>query len=312
MSIPIRKLKIDIDEIVGKQFGHLTVISYAGNIKNSKNKIIHYYNCKCDCGNPNLIKVSRSHLLENHTQSCGHCTEYDIIGKRFGRLVVKSVDHKNHFGLVYYDCQCDCGNNTIVARSSLIEGNTKSCGCYATERSKEINKTHGMAKTSFWRRWTHLRQRCNNPTDAAYHNYGGRGITYDPRWNQFENFRDDMYESYIEACNIYGEENISIDRIDNNGNYCKENCRWVNNKIQCNNRRSNFLVNINGNIMTLSEIPNNFSIDVSYKTLNSRLANGWDLKNSILIPRERYIFNRRTHCPVRFLPDENYAILKGD
>ena len=89
------------------------------------------------------------------------------------------------------------------------------------------NYRHGMCHTSFYGVWKQMKYRCSNPNDKRYHRYGGRGIRYDPRWKDFIPFMEDMYELYLEACKKWTDEVVSIDRKNNNGNYTKENCRWI-------------------------------------------------------------------------------------
>ena len=227
----------------GEKFGKLTVIKFDHKEHNRS-----YYRCKCDCGTEKVIRGTS--LTNGTTKSCG-CLIHDQHNKRnkeikpgtkFGKLtVVKSIykDKK-----IYYSCKCDCGNETTVLGTSLINGNTKSCGCY----QKEFSKTHGMKKTNFYIIWQQMKQRCLNPNHTYYKDYGKRGITVCQRWlDSFENFRDDMYESYQEHIKQFGKRNTSIDRIDVNGNYCPENCRWATCKEQVENRRITILVRENKN-----------------------------------------------------------------
>ena len=164
-------------------------------------------------------------------------------------LVLECAEIRNK--RAYWKCQCDCGNISLIASYHLIKNNTKSCGCLRSETIKTKNITHGMENTRFCKIWRNLLNRCKNKNTADYNYYGGRGIKV--KWSSFEEFRDDMYDSYLEHTKIYGEQQTTLDRINNNGDYSKQNCRWSTRLEQGNNKRNNYMITIHKTSKTLSE-----------------------------------------------------------
>ena len=146
---------------------------------------------------------------------------------RIGKLVKIFYEPFNKGTKARWFCKCDCGNSLFIFDRTLKKGNTISCGCTKPNRKKHISK-HGLTNSTTYQSWKNMKSRCNNHKLKEYVNYGGRGITYDPRWESFENFYEDMEDR---------PESTTLDRIDVNGNYCKENCRWADSHTQGYNRR---------------------------------------------------------------------------
>lgn len=173
----------------------------------------------------------------------------DLMEKKFGRLkVIGRAKNSNQNGARWL-CECNCGEKKIVLGSSLRGGITKSCGCLSIERTIKRSTKHGHREankeTQIYKTWRNMRQRCTNPNNKYYPNYGGRGIQVCKRWLKFENFNGDMGKGWKPV--------LQIDRIDNNGNYCKSNCRWATKKQQMRNMRSNHLETYNNKTQCLAE-----------------------------------------------------------
>jgi len=150
---------------------------------------------------------------------------------------------------------------------------------------KDRATTHGLGYTSFYKRWANMLDRCNNPQSKGYDNYGDRGIKV--LWKSFEEFRDDMYESFLEHVKIYGIKNTSIDRINNDGGYSKGNCRWATSKEQHRNTRRNKYLFYGGKRKTLAEWAENTGLNGT--TITHRLKKGWTLNKTLTAPSRKNI-----------------------
>ena len=195
----------------------------------------------------------------------------DLTGMKFGKLTVVSRE-KNVKRCVMWKCLCECGNVVTVRADSLSGGNTKSCGCLKSKVYKATDHSHFKHKgtgTRLYRIWRSMKCRCYLPSHKYYDIYGGRGITICEEWkNDYATFRN-----WAEK-NGYAED-MSIDRIDNDKGYCPENCRFIYYKDQPKNRRTNHIIEVNGEKMTIAECSRKYGVPES--TIAFRANRGADV-----------------------------------
>lgn len=184
----------------------------------------------------------------------------DLTNQKFGKLIVIKRAENDKRGNAQWLCKCECGKEVIVRGYQLIGNITKSCGCLKFTH----NKSHGLSNTKLYKVYTDMKYRCNNKKHLGYSYYGERGIDICKEWgNDFNKF----YEWAIK--NGY-KEGLTIDRIDVNGNYEPDNCRWVNQKIQQRNKRNNINITYKNEthcLMEWSEI-----LSIKYDTLRNRIC----------------------------------------
>lgn len=227
--------------------------------------------------------------------------DHSILGKKFNRLTVLEFVGLNKHKKATFKCKCDCGNEGIYLGTEVKNGHTKSCGCYA----KDVKTTHGMHDTKLYQTWSDMKSRCTNPLNKYYHCYGGRGITVCDRWKDeygFKNFYEDMGDK--------PNSELSLERIDNNKGYSKENCYWATSKEQCRNLRKNKLITWNGETKCMSEWAEILNMDKS--TLKHRLDNWSDLNEIMTKPvceNKLYTYNGDTKT-IRWF-EKKYGFKKG-
>lgn len=209
----------------------------------------------------------------------------DLTGKRFGRYLVIKFHSFYHPPSVpkkrasKWLCRCDCGNRRVVMAANLNKGtHSNSCGCISAERIVKQSTTHGFGgrktRHPLHRIWGAIIQRCTNPNSEAYHCYGGRGIKVCKRWRKFENFFSDMSSGW--------RSGLSVDRINNNGNYTPSNCRWATPSEQCNNTRRNRFVEFQGRRLTVTQWSKIIGINVSSMLLR---LEAWPLEKALTTPK---------------------------
>lgn len=199
----------------------------------------------------------------------------DITGQVFGRLIVLEYTNQRKGKVIIWKCKCACGQVLLVNGQSMKSGNTKSCGCLDREsRSKAgmARRTHRKSRTSEHRVWTAMRSRCMNKSHESWASYGGRGITVCDRWFHFENFLADMGPR---------PRGTSLDRINNEGGYSPDNCRWATRREQQRNQRGNKLLTFQGETLCLIEWEERTGI--SSLAISTRIKRGWSIEDALTV-----------------------------
>lgn len=205
-------------------------------------------------------------------------------GQRFGRLTVIGLDHQEEYHRkdgqkefsYFYKLKCDCGNIIIREKKNLARGFIKSCGCLAKEVSSKMLITHGKTNTRLFNIWQSMKIRCFVKTEKVYQNYGARGITVCNEW------KDDFMSFYNWAINNGYKKDLSIDRIDNNGNYEPNNCRWVDAKVQARNTRQNINITYNGKTQCISAWAE--ELNIKKEILYWRFKKNWNIEKIFTTP----------------------------
>lgn len=258
---------------IGRTYGQLTVIGLENCISGNAR-----WKCKCSCGKEKSI-LARA--LNQGQISCGCVRRYNLIGRRFGRLVVKSASENSPVGkqgrtITEWNCVCDCGKVSKVASNSLLQGNTRSCGCLAVEVQRKIHTTHGATTGGIireYRIWSNMKNRCSNPKSNRFHRYGGRGIKVCQRWMKFENFLNDMGRC---------PDGLTLERKDNNKGYEPSNCKWATKMEQANNMMANRILSNGGTSKTLAQWARETGI--GYGAIYARLKRGWSIGRALTEP----------------------------
>jgi hypothetical protein len=210
-----------------------------------------------------------------------------IAGMKFGRLSVLSRAGNDKHGSAMWNCVCDCGVTGVFKGRNLTIGKTKSCGCWLLEQRRSPKK-HGhtsrtLGATSEYSAWKAMRQRCENPNNRSWKDYGGRGITVCDRWHTFSNFLQDMGKK--------PSPNLSIERVENNSGYTKENCIWATKRVQNRNKRNNIILTHNGKSQTIKDWANEYGL--LFGTLYFRILRGWPMEKALTPPQEQFRHKRK-------------------
>lgn len=209
----------------------------------------------------------------------------DLTGRKFGRLLVKRDVGRTNNGRVTWGCLCECGTLKVVQVDSLLAGKTTSCGCFRRELSSKLRTTHGMSDSRLYHIYAKMRHRCFNPKDQNYDRYGGRGITICDEWR-------DNPKSFLDWALANGyKDSLTIDRINNDGNYEPNNCRWADMKEQSSNTRRNLIYKGETAADASRRLGGHENL------VNKRIMLGWSLKEAFTRRKAPHQFKRRIINP---------------
>lgn len=203
----------------------------------------------------------------------------DLTGEKYNLLtVIRKTSKKDPQGRLLWECKCDCGNTTLVNSNNLKTGQVKSCGCLFHKYSdySSILNNHKDDYRRLYGIWKNIKSRCTNTNDKSYNNYGGRGITIDSEWEK-------SFIKFAEWAYLHGYNNdLTIERINVNGNYSPENCTWTTLKNQARNRRSTLWITYQGETKSLAEWCEIYG--TNYKRTHGRMRRGWDFEKAMFTP----------------------------
>ena len=262
-------------DLTGKKFGKLTVLNQEEDYIQTSGRHRSRWKCICECGNECIVDGDA--LRTGNTKSCG-CLKHrklakDLIVQRFGKLTVVGRSSKYLNQKVYWHCKCDCGNEVDVIGSLLVNGRSKTCGCSHVTQG-------GFGKSRLYEVWFAMMSRCTKPENKHYSNYGGRGIKVCDEWKDFLKFKEWADKTGYDETAPRGQ--YTIDRVDNNGNYCPENCQWKTMLEQANNKRNTRMIEYNGEKKSILEWSK--STGLSTSLIKSRYDRGWTPEEIFTIP----------------------------
>lgn len=269
-------------DITNQRFSKLVALKKVGRKENNA-----LWECICDCGKTTVTTTTS--LIGGNTKSCG-CLQYELaynrrevfVGKTFGSLtVIKDLENRHTKRYVWV--KCVCGVEKAVSASAMKYGKIISCGCVGAINRTKASIKHGLSYNRLYFVWASMMDRCYKETFPDYHNYGGRGIKVSDEWHDVRVFISDMQEG--------SEKGLQLDRIDNNGWYSKQNCRWVTRKQNNRNKRNNVFITINNEIKTAKEWSEIYN--VRYNDLRLRFHRGED--------NEQYLIHGRPKIPIEIM-----------
>ena len=273
---------------IGDVFDMLTVIDRVEDYVAPNGKHHPRWLCECSCESHTQVVRVTSSLKKKSFHSCGCYSAplKDLTGMKFSRLTVieRADDYIKPSGehVPMWKCKCECGNDCVKNQYNLIEGYTSSCGCIRIENTIKAHKIHGETNSKLYRVWENIKKRCYDPNATGYNHYGGRGISMCDEWK-------DSYVTFREWALQHGyqfnadRKECTIERINVDGNYCPENCKWANMKEQGNNKRNNRIIKIDELSLTVPQWAERMGVDP--RLIHCRLNRGWNEYDAVMIPK---------------------------
>lgn len=279
----MRSARSRFTDISGQKFNRLTAVRFVEGRRNGARFL-----CRCDCGTELVVRSTA--LKTGNTKSCGclhrevvSIPKNDLAGKRMGRfrVIKRSTEILDDHG-VYWECECTCGTKRTVLGSNLVNGKSTSCGCYHREILGQAGKTHGMSESPEYCIWKQIKQRCHNPKNVKYPDYGGRGIAV-----TFGSFQDFYAEIGPRPTPLY-----EVDRKDNSKGYEPGNIQWATRGSQMRNTRVNFLLTYRGKSLTMIEWSERTGISLT--AIRGRVRLGWSVKKTLTMPVQGRLMPNKT------------------
>jgi len=196
----------------------------------------------------------------------------DLTGMKFGRLTAIHIGPRGPRNILRWKCACSCGSRSLVTVANLRNNHTRSCGCLLIELRPSFRRTHGQSRSPEHKSWAKIKERCYNPKDIGFKDYGKRGIKMCARWRK-------SFAAFLKDVGLRPSPSHSIDRVDNDGNYTPNNCRWATYFQQANNRRGNHILHHAGKSQTIAQ----WERDLGFKTgtIGCRLFQGWSEERAL-------------------------------
>lgn len=273
---------------VGEKIGKLTVVECTKVVPS--NHVRNTWKCKCECGR--VVYLKEGTLLFRTTENCGMCGDRKYrhepykVGQKLGMLTIREVHDIGDINTEYYICDCDCGTKGVMKKFTQLNYKDASlnCGCVNVQKMKNLHdktRRHGLSDTRIYCIYQGMMRRCYHPNEEMYYNYGGRGIYVCDEWKDQEDYKG--LKAFVEWAYKNGyDDTLSIDRIDNDGPYSPDNCRWVSMTIQANNKRDSIQLTVGDTTYTYAQWE--AASGINQNTIRRRCEKGYDPHTAVYTP----------------------------